>query len=312
MSRRSLKADIGIITVIPRELESVRVALGFSNLNRSTVRKSGRIYHIGNLESGFDQRPYRVALTCIGDAGTEECAVTATSLIHQCCPRLVLLVGIAAGEKGKTKIGSVILSERVWDYEREALDTGRRGRIKRIPRPNVLSLPFKIQQDIMHYLSMDGFKARIDQRFQSTGGKYPTQITYKGKPTVISDPEVESATVASGKKLLRNPRFLYSLRIGSHGRIKVAEMEASGLSTACHQENTYWLVIRSVSDFGDRSKNDEYHRFALQMAAATLRDFIERGLDLSLRAPPKRKRNSSISANAGVWPASGLDDTRLS
>src|SRR5262249_47867573 len=186
-------------------------------------------------------------------------------LIHECHPRIVLLVGIAAGMKKGTKIGTVILSERVWDYETEALVTGPGGQIEHSPRPNVGQLSFERRQEIISYL-ISGLSDRINQRFNLMGGTYPklkpSTPKRSRKPTIVTRPEVEQATVASGNKLLRNPRFLYALQNVGHGRIKVGEMEAAGLFTACHQEKTDWLVVRSVSDFGDRSKNDEYHRFA--------------------------------------------------
>ena len=77
-------------------------------------------------------------------------------------------------------------------------------------------------------------------------------------------------------------------------------MEASGFSDACHQEDKKWLVIRGVSDFGDKSKNDEHHRFAAQMATAATRDFIERGLSLSLGATRRRAVRISSSASLAV------------
>lgn len=282
MSAKRMKADIGVITIIPEELHWVREALGLRVESRLKVR-SGRIYYFGNISALFAPRPYRVALTCIGEAGTPDCSATTAALIHECRPRLVLLVGIAAGIRNEVKIGSVVLSERVWDYEKGAVSTGRRGQLKRIPRPSAPPLPFAIQQDITHYLSVAGLGNRINSQFKQIGGVYPVSAgTMRRRDPIANSPEVLVATVASGNKLLRNPRFLQRLEATGHGRIKVGEMEAYGLFTACHQEATHWLVIRGVSDFGDKVKSDHYHQFAAQMAAAATRDFIERGLQLSV------------------------------
>src|SRR5262245_39375065 len=108
MSPKKLKADIGVITVIPRELEYALKALELPPSSSRQKVRSGRIYYVGDVPQAFGQ-PYRVALTCIGEAGTSECAATTSALIHECHPRIVLLVGIAAGMKKGTKIGTVIL-----------------------------------------------------------------------------------------------------------------------------------------------------------------------------------------------------------
>jgi nucleoside phosphorylase len=289
MFSKSWRVDVGIVTVIPEELEWTRKALDISVDSRRKVR-SGRVYYFGEIAAPFAHGSYRVALVCVGEGGTAECASTTTALILQCRPRIVILVGIAAGMRKSTKIGSVVISERIWGYEKEVLATGRKKRLKRVPRPNVQSLPFGIQQDITHYFSTTGLCNRISARFQEIGGVYPKPA--KGeKARVVNFPDVQWATIASGNKLLRHPGLLYRLQSAGHGRIKIGEMEADGLATACHQESVDWLVVRGISDFGDKSKGDNYHDLAAQMAAVTTRDFVERGLEVSGRSsrPVRRK-----------------------
>ena len=288
-NRSANKADIGILTVIPPELEWTRRALGIPLDSRRKAR-GGRVYYFREVPALFAPKPYRIALTCIGEAGTAECAAAATSLIHEYRPKIVILVGIAAGIKDQVRIGSVVFSERVWGYEKQAVLTGRRRRTVSIPRPDAPPLTFMIQQDVTNYISIAGMEQRIDRRFVDLGGKYPEASTaddggHRRRAKHIADaPSVHFVTVASGNKLLRNPRVLRRLQSTGHGRIKVGEMEASGLATACHQENVHWLVIRGVSDFGDKSKSDSFHSFAAQMAAAVVADFVERGLQISIRA----------------------------
>ena len=290
MPTKSFKCDIGIVTVIPEELEWVRRALGIRAESRLKVR-SGLVYYFGDLSTPFASRPYRVALVCIGEGGTAECASTTTALIHKCRPRLVMLVGIAAGVRKSVSIGSVIMSERVWGYEKEVLSTGRKARLNRVPRPSVHPLPFRIQQDVNHYFSVPGRAERIETRFREIRGVYPRPSNKSAnRDSIVNSPEMFFATVASGNKLLRHPGLLYRLQNMGHGRIKIGEMEADGLAIACHREAVDWLVIRGISDFGDKFKSDRYHNFAAQMAAVATRDFIERGLQLSVRSPRPIRR----------------------
>ncbi len=241
---------------------------------------------------------YRVAITCIGEAGTAECSGAATSLIYDYRPKIVILVGIAAGLKSKTKIGDVIISEIVWGYEKASLDTGYRGKIKLVSRPDVGHVDFSVQQDITSYLSFFEKEERIGKLFLKMGGIYP-------QPSEISrahytkhvgaKPRIIDGSLASGNKLLKNPSVLHNLQAQGHGRIKAGEMEASGLVTACRQQKVPWLVVRGISDFGDRLKSDDFHAFAAQMAAAVLRDFIAEGLDLTI-AKPRRGPKIAVAA----------------
>ena len=65
-----------------------------------------------------------------------------------------------------------------------------------------------------------------------------------------------------------------------HGRIEAGEMEATGLALTCERHQIPWLVVRGISDFGDRLKNDMFHLFAAKMAAVATHNFIAYGLDL--------------------------------
>jgi nucleoside phosphorylase len=265
---------------------------------QSSKKRAGRIYFTGEIASKLTQRHYRVAITCIGEAGTAECSGAATSLIYDYRPKILILVGIAAGLKSKTKIGDVIISEIVWGYEKASLETGHRREIRVLPRPDVGRIDFSVQQDIATYLSGFEKEYRIEEHFMTMGGKYPqpgekNQALYTSH--VLAKPRIIHGTLASGNKLLKNPNFLHSMQVHAHSRIKAGEMEASGLVAACRQQKVPWLVVRGISDFGDRFKSDDFHAFAAQMAAAVLRDFIVEGLDLAI-AKHRRVRKVPVSA----------------
>ncbi|MEG4172740.1 MULTISPECIES: phosphorylase family protein [unclassified Microcoleus] len=109
------KVDIAILTVIPQELAAAKAALGIQDIsnNRTKTQDSQTIYLHGELFSERTQRNYRVALGCIGSAGNYNSSQAATEVIQTHDPKLLVLVGIAAGIKGKAKLGEVVFSERV-------------------------------------------------------------------------------------------------------------------------------------------------------------------------------------------------------
>jgi len=46
--------------------------------------------------------------------------------------------------------------------------------------------------------------------------------------------------------------------MGSHYKACVAEMEAYGVFDVCEKQNVLALVIRGISDFGDKFKNKTF------------------------------------------------------
>lgn len=85
-------------------LEAARQAFGLMDSARLKV-SSGTIFYSGSIISRLVQRNYRLVLSCIGQAGSPVAAAATTEVIELFHPQVVLLMGIAAGMRGKVKIG---------------------------------------------------------------------------------------------------------------------------------------------------------------------------------------------------------------
>lgn len=57
--------------------------------------------------------------------------------------------------------------------------------------------------------------------------------------------------------------------------VLAVEMEASGIADAAWEEETGYLVIRGICDYGDDFKNDDWQEYASIVAACYARDVIE-------------------------------------
>ncbi len=281
------KADVGILTVIPAELKAVRAALG---INAKEKDAEGTTFWRCTLASQALGRPLEIVAGCIGSAGNYSAATATTRMIAQYKPRIVFLVGIAAGIRGKVKIGEVVLAERIVAYEHAAAVVDQHGNSALQRRPEIHPTPHRIKQDLVGYLADSPAPDRLQQIFAAIGGTFPIPPPGEAEAyarDVVGRIEAPSeATVASGEKLLRDPSFLPRVRENVHGKIEVGEMEAAGFVEACRTGEVQWLVVRGISDFGDSFKNDAFHDLAARAAAAVLVDFLTHGLELDLpRAP---------------------------
>ncbi|WP_224249771.1 5'-methylthioadenosine/S-adenosylhomocysteine nucleosidase family protein [Hyalangium gracile] len=289
--------DIAVLTVIPAELVAAREALGIAESARFKD-EVGTVFYRGRVRSARARRDYDVVLTCLGRAGNALSAAAVQDVITRYRPQLVLLMGIAAGMRGKVRIGEVVFSERVVAYEPAAVARTPEGHSHVEPRPEIRTVSHRVQQDLVHYRPDE---ARLRERFEQRGGSFP--LPSSGNETlyqahVASRLTVKLATVASGEKLLRDPDKLREFR-ALHGKTEVAEMEAAGLMEACERSGAPWLVIRGISDFGDEFKDDRFHEFASRAASVVMADFIEHGLELEKRRGP---RTMAVAAVA-LWVA---------
>ncbi|WP_342378302.1 protein kinase [Myxococcus stipitatus] len=277
--------DVAIMTVIQPELFAVLETLGIRETERERDER-GTISFRSSLRSQLTQRDYRLLVTCIGGAGNYDASAAASHIIEKHQPRVLILMGIAAGIRGKVRIGDVVLSERVVAYEPGALLPSAQGGAPTFEqRPEIDRLPHAMNQDVVTYRPNE---ARLNARFRDLGGAPPKPSAGQEaefRDHVASSLSARAATIASGEKLLRDPSKLQSVREEQHGRVEVGEMEAAGLVAACRRAGIPWLVIRGISDFGDQFKNDHFHQFASRTAAVVLVDFLAHGLFISEPAP---------------------------
>jgi nucleoside phosphorylase len=266
--------DIGILTVIPPELDAAKSAL--APLQREKDGPNDTVYWRGAVRSAVRECEYTFVLAGIGTAGNSSAAALATQMIERYRPNVVLLMGIAAGMRGKARIGEVVLSERVVAYEHAALVRGQ-GQ----PRPDITRVPPGPKQDALNYQPDALRLAKLFARIQGAFPPAPAGQENVWRQCVASSIECrKQVTLASGDKLLRDPDKLLEIRRNIHGKTEVIEMEAAGLVEACELADVPWLIIRGISDFGDELKDDAFHAFASCSAAAVLADFLAHGLDL--------------------------------
>jgi formylglycine-generating enzyme required for sulfatase activity/nucleoside phosphorylase len=272
-------ADVAVMTVLPVELSAARDALGLRAEDREKD-EDGTVTWTGAVRSELLGRSYRVVLSCFGAAGNPGAAAATAGILAKHHPRAVLLVGIAAGLRGRVKIGEVVLSDRVVAYEPSAVVAP--GEEER--RPEIDRTAYRISQDVISYAPDS---VRIEKIFRRIGGRFLTKeagLPEGARAEIAASIMVRAATVASGEKLLRHASKLREVREEIHGKAEVGEMEAVGVVEACRRRDVPWLVIRGISDFGDELKDDRFHEFAARAAAAVMADFLARGLELGAAA----------------------------
>lgn len=259
--------DVLILTALPIELAAAKLAFGIKDA--ISPRKSANGIHFWPIIIPRQDGQLSCVVASLGGAGNVNASSITTQLLSELRPKKVLMMGIAAGMREKMTLGEVIMSERVVYYEgAAALEGGKFAARPEIQRPGLST-----QQDLNSYFATYSLPERLQERAATLGFAMPTESK---AGDVAAKLMVSLATIVSGEKLIRDPGLFASLR-SQHDKACVAEMEAYGVVDACEKQNVPALVIRGISDFGDSSKDNTFHKVASEAAAIVGIDYLTHG-----------------------------------
>jgi nucleoside phosphorylase len=178
--------------------------------------------------------------------------------------QLWVLVGMAAGLKGKIRKGDVSFPKTVWFYEpgRQNLDTFE-------PRPQTAGRG-RIERQLVRF---DPSSPKLTRRLRDALAGLPARHRPADLPAdFVPDVSVMTDAVAAGELLLRDPNVLASLH-AMNQRIVLGDQESYGFALACR--DVYWLVARGICDYGDSEKTDDWQYLATLMAVHSVLEFLE-------------------------------------
>lgn len=259
--------DLLVITAIAIELAAAKKVFGIGEDVPARYSKNG--IHFWPVTIQRTDGPLSCVVASLGNAGNVNASAITTLLLSELTPKKVLMMGIAGGRRKKLSLGEVILSERVVYYEGGAAHAG--GTIAL--RPEMQRPGLSTQQDLNAYFATASLPERLQERAEKLGFAIPVE-SQAGE--VAAKLMVSPATIASGELLIRDPVVFESFQ-GIHEKAVVAEMEAYGVFDACEKQNVPVLVVRGISDYGDTTKDNTFHKVASEAAAIVTLDYATYG-----------------------------------
>lgn len=236
-----MKADVGIITILPEEFSALR---GHFQSEARQIPDDPFIFYEGTFETS--NLPYSIVLARVGTAGTHDAELYATELIQRYFPEAILLVGIAAGVQAEDiKLGDVIVADSSHYYE-----SGKQRGEEFEARSRVFNTDPLLRKRAEALLD-SGWQARTKT----------TSPDPKLNPTAIV------GKIACGEKVQASNTGVAELR-SLIPKLAAIAMEGTGVAMSCEYGRVRFIEIRGVSDFADELKDDRYHKFAADVAAA--------------------------------------------
>lgn len=200
--------------------------------------------------------------------GMTAATIIAMKAIYNFRPRYLAMVGIAAGIRGECNLGDVIVADPTWDYgsgkwAARGSDTVFEISPHQIPLNAVLRNSFE-------RLSRDtGMFDDIRNRWR--GPKPETVLKMVIGPT------------ASGSAVRADGNAADEVKT-QHRKVAAIEMEAYGIMAAAHEAplpEVRAFVAKSICDFADEKKTDDFRAYAAYTSASVLKVFAEAFLPLS-------------------------------
>ncbi|MGW4245373.1 TIR domain-containing protein [Nocardia sp. NPDC004722] len=230
VSAGDIAADIAIVTILREEYNAVHRCLS----NKRVVAGSAshlnvHSWTVGEIYSPLYNAPFVVVLALSSSPGTSASAMVVKNTILAFEPCYVLVVGVAGG-LGNTKLGDVVVANRICAYEYGKIDHGFN------PRDS-----FDCPTDG----SISGAATTLESRFPN----WYQDFNFLDKP-----PSIHIGHVASGDKVVDNPSeaFFQSV-IDSRPKVIAVEMEGAGAGAAIQdsrelQRQVGFGMIRGISD----------------------------------------------------------------
>jgi adenosylhomocysteine nucleosidase len=245
--------DVGVITILSVETQAVLLALGLRG-----VQVGGLRFYEGEVAASG--KPVKVVATRALGQGQRSVMAAYDNLRRHYDPRVAVLTGIAGGTHRDVGLGDVVVATRVvyYDLRKETPDgTRHRGEEREAPA------------EIGH--AVNSFFTDHDP------AEFPVEDP-GGTSRLMC---MRSGPIGSGEAVIadRDAEILeYLARFND--KILAVDMEAGGLSQACHEQSAGsgqlhgWAVVRGISDNAGADKNDDYHRVASWHAAVALRKLL--------------------------------------
>ncbi len=252
------KIDVAVMSVTDTEYNAVKL---FLDLDEKQMAGDSQIY--GFAEFTRDGRSYSIVHAKSKEMGMTSAAVTSMKLINRFRPKYLIMVGIAAGvaltDVADQIYGDVIVPDIVWNYSSGKFVSPEKaditfGDLGFLPRSTSEAIP----EEILPYIR-----------------------------SAVESPEnechVHIGPMACGTTVVAN-RIVLEKQIHSQFKDTVGlDMESYAVVyTANHatEPRPVPIIIKSVCDFANSEKSDDYQKFAAYTSCEFAKLLYEKYLPL--------------------------------
>lgn len=259
---REYEYDVAIICALEEELKLVKTWI--IGLEEKILPSDEYPFFTGYFEK--NNKKYKVVIASSTHMGMVPAATLATKLIYNFSPKYIIMTGIAAGIKGKVNMGDAVVAEYVWDY-----GAGK----------EVVLDGDSVHRNTIQQINIDTDIANMVRRLAANSNKLlEIQESFIGnKPDNLF--RLHMGAVASGSAVIANHEKIEEVQEQIRDVIAV-EMEIFGVYYAAKwavSPRPKFMAVKSICDFGDNTKSDDYHTYASYTSSKILEVLVKEYFD---------------------------------
>lgn len=201
--------------------------------------------------------------------GMPAAAAISMKVINLFRPRYIAMTGIMAGVSQRVQLGDLVVTSPVWDWGsgKWVSEEESKKQIKKslfLIDPYQFTVDRKISKEVALLSDDKDYKFKLRNDFG------------KGAPT--HDISILLGPTASGASVLSDKTVFDKIK-NQHRNLVGVEMEAYGLFSAAEiavRPKPLPFCVKSVVDFGDDEKEDDYQDFGCYVSATFTKHLIEK------------------------------------
>ena len=238
-----------IISALEKEIQPILEVIDSPVKPRCIEKVDGNTYFIYEISATLT-----VICTTFLGMGQLDAAIAVKKAVDYYSVNKVVLTGICGGIDKEMNYGDIIISDQIVDYE-----------LAKIQQDGVQVRWNVYRGDFELVRGMKMFKS--DAWFSYLKKVFPN--------IEVEKPNVYSGIVLSGNKVIANHEEIKQFKKTWRKALAV-EMEASGIAATLYQmENApSFVMVKSICDFADSEKNDDWQEYASYVAAFFILNYI--------------------------------------
>ena len=261
--------DVVIITVTDAEynaFNNASLSFQWKDLNEEDGVLKDVFVGCNAIKTSF--LSYRILLLKQWQMGMVEAAVLTEKVIHEIHPSYIFSSGIAASiNQEDTKILDVVIAEESWDYGNGKIEGDR------IDTENFYHSA--------SHVSASGVISKIRDKKRVLKGSNIDYLErfYSNDNRIM--PSIHFIKMVSGAAVVKNEKVIEIIKRQSRD-VKALDMETYGFYYTVNRYNSVaidgqikFLAVKTIVDYADEDKSDEYHKVASYLSACTIKKIIE-------------------------------------
>lgn len=255
--------DVAIITAVNVETNAVKKLS--QTWKKLTIPNDPTIYYKTYFGSNNE---ISVIHAQQSEMGMSAASNLATKMILSFTPKYIIMVGIAAGLKKNNQFGDILIPTEIWNYSSGkyivSKEEAGEGNYLYEPDPKNISLKPDINE-------------KLNQNFDDL--LYNIRKGFSSK--VVNDLKIVRGPMACGSAVMANSKLVDDL-VKKHSRKTIGlDMESYGMFYATSYTNNNLCIpicIKSICDFADNNKDDNFQEYAAYTSAMFMKCFVENEL----------------------------------